>query len=80
MILLICFLSYFWAPECSPDLSDPMSVANYATEEMAEVKDAVFQQFSDKDGMTSLTATVIISISIVISIYMSLILLDNSLV
>lgn len=37
-------------PECAPDLSDPMSVATYAVEEIAEAKDAFVRHFSDEEG------------------------------
>eukprot|EP00066_Takifugu_rubripes_P028619 XP_011617885.1 PREDICTED: uncharacterized protein LOC101078822 [Takifugu rubripes] len=36
--------------ECAPDLSDPMSVATYAVEEIAEAKDAFVRHFSDEEG------------------------------
>ncbi|XP_049917299.1 uncharacterized protein LOC126400552 isoform X2 [Epinephelus moara] len=36
--------------ECAPDLSDPMSVATYAAEEISEAKDGVVRYFSDEEG------------------------------
>ena len=38
-------------PECAPDLSDPMSVATYAGEEISAAKDGVVRYFSDEEGM-----------------------------
>lgn len=38
-------------PECAPDLSDPMSAATYAAEEISEAKDGFVQYFSDEEGM-----------------------------
>lgn len=38
-------------PECAPDLSDPMSAATYAAEEMSEAKDGLVRYFSDEEGM-----------------------------
>lgn len=37
--------------ECAPDLSDPMSVATYAAEEISEAKDGFVRYFSDEEGM-----------------------------
>ncbi|KAM6968653.1 uncharacterized protein LKV04_017516 [Tautogolabrus adspersus] len=36
--------------ECAPDLSDPMSAATYAAEEVTEAKDGFVRYFSDKEG------------------------------
>lgn len=37
--------------ECAPDLSDPMSAATYAAEEIAQAKDGFVQYFSDEEGV-----------------------------
>lgn len=42
----------FLVPECAPDLSNPMSAATYAAEEIAEAKDGFVRYFSDEDGKT----------------------------
>jgi len=39
-------------PECAPDLSDPMSAATYAAEEITVAKDGFVHYFSDEEGMT----------------------------
>lgn len=39
--------------ECAPDLSDPMSAARYAAEEISEAKDGFVQYLSDEEGMTA---------------------------
>lgn len=46
-----CFFS--GPPECAPDLSDPMSVATYAAEEISGAKDGIVRYFSDEEGMKS---------------------------
>lgn len=50
---IVIFDSYFWALECAPDLSDPMSAATYAAEEISEAKDGFVRYFSDEEGMTT---------------------------
>lgn len=37
--------------ECAPDLSDPMSAATYAAEEVSVAKDEFVRYFSDEEGM-----------------------------
>lgn len=39
--------------ECAPDLSDPMSAARYAAEEISEAKDGFVRYLSDEEGMTT---------------------------
>lgn len=39
--------------ECAPDLSDPMSAARYAAEEISEAKDGFVRYLSDEEGMTA---------------------------
>lgn len=36
--------------ECAPDLSDPMSAATYAAEEISAAKDEFVRHFSDEEG------------------------------
>lgn len=37
--------------ECAPDLSDPMSAAAYAAEEVREAKDGFVRYYSDEEGI-----------------------------
>lgn len=50
-------------PECAPDLSNSMSAATYAVEEIAEAKDGFVRYFSDEEGMkTNSTRKKVLSI------------------
>lgn len=39
--------------ECAPDLSDPMSAATYAAEEISTAKDGFVRYYSDEEGTTA---------------------------
>lgn len=38
-------------PACAPDLSDPVSAAAYAAEELTEAKEGFVRYFSDEEGV-----------------------------